>query len=30
MPYIGGVPVYRETCEKVATDGYQGFVLTSA
>jgi len=30
MPYIGGVPVYRETCEQVAKDGYQGFVLTSA
>src|SRR5882757_2999116 len=30
MPYIGGVPVYRETCEKVAADGYQGFELTSA
>jgi cyclohexanone monooxygenase len=30
MPYIGGVPVYREICEQVATDGYQGFVLTSA
>jgi cyclohexanone monooxygenase len=30
MPYIGGVPVYREICEQVATDGYQGFALTSA
>jgi cyclohexanone monooxygenase len=27
MPYIGGVPLYRETCEDVATKGYQGFEL---
>ncbi|HWN31403.1 MAG TPA: NAD(P)/FAD-dependent oxidoreductase [Pseudonocardia sp.] len=30
MPYIGGVPAYREACEKVAADGYQGFDLTPA
>ena len=30
MPYIGGVPAYREACEKVAADGYQGFELTRA
>jgi cyclohexanone monooxygenase len=30
MPYIGGVPAYREACEKVAADGYQGFELTPA
>jgi cyclohexanone monooxygenase len=27
MPYVGGVPAYRETCEKVAADGYQGLVI---
>ena len=30
MPYIGGVPLYRETCEDVAAKGYQGFELTPA
>jgi cyclohexanone monooxygenase len=28
MPYIGGVPVYREKCEQVAANGYEGFTLT--
>ncbi len=28
MPYIGGVGVYRETCEDVAARGYAGFDLT--
>jgi cyclohexanone monooxygenase len=28
MPYIGGVPLYRETCEHVAAKGYEGFELT--
>ena len=28
MPYIGGVPAYRETCAEVAGDGYRGFELT--
>ncbi|MEV5413145.1 NAD(P)/FAD-dependent oxidoreductase [Thermopolyspora sp. NPDC052614] len=27
MPYLGGVNVYRETCEEVAADNYRGFVL---
>ena len=27
MPYAGGVPTYRKTCQKVVTNGYQGFVL---
>ena len=27
MPYIGGVGVYREICEKVAANGYEGFHL---
>ena len=27
MPYIGGVGPYRETCDKIAADGYRGFEL---
>jgi cation diffusion facilitator CzcD-associated flavoprotein CzcO len=27
MPYVGGVKRYRERCEQVAAQGYQGFVL---
>ncbi len=27
MPYIGGVGVYREICEKIAANGYEGFHL---
>jgi len=27
MPYVGGVKRYREHCEQVAAQGYQGFVL---
>ncbi|HET7883598.1 MAG TPA: NAD(P)/FAD-dependent oxidoreductase [Acetobacteraceae bacterium] len=30
MPYIGGVGVYRQTCDDVAADGYRGFVLSQA
>ena len=30
MPYIGGVPVYREKCNEVAAKGYEGFDLTSS
>ena len=30
MPYIGGVPAYREACEKEAAEGYRGFALTAA
>ncbi len=30
MPYLGGFANYREICEGVASDGYRGFVLTSA
>jgi cyclohexanone monooxygenase len=30
MPYIGGVPVYRQTCDEVAAKGYEGFALTAA
>ena len=25
MPYIGNVPAYRETCENVISNGYEGF-----
>jgi cyclohexanone monooxygenase len=28
MPYIGGVGVYREICNDVASKGYEGFTLT--
>jgi len=28
MPYIGGVPVYRQICDEVAAKNYEGFVLT--
>ncbi len=28
MPYIGGVGVYRQTCDTVAANGYEGFRLT--
>ncbi len=27
MPYIGGVGIYRETCEAVAANGYEGFAI---
>ena len=27
MPYIGGVGVYRQKCDAVATNGYEGFAL---
>ena len=27
MPYIGGFGVYREKCNEVAANGYEGFVL---
>jgi cyclohexanone monooxygenase len=28
LPYIGGVPLYREICDGIAADGYRGFTLT--
>jgi cyclohexanone monooxygenase len=28
MPYIGGVGVYRQKCDEVATRGYEGFALS--
>jgi cation diffusion facilitator CzcD-associated flavoprotein CzcO len=27
MPYVGGYPQYRERCEQVVANGYEGFVL---
>ncbi len=30
MPYIGGVAIYRQTCNDVAAKGYQGFTMTAA
>src|SRR3974390_2947123 len=30
MPYIGGVPVYREKCDQVAANGYEGCVTSKA
>jgi cyclohexanone monooxygenase len=29
MPYPGGVGVYREKCDEVAANGYEGFILGS-
>jgi cyclohexanone monooxygenase len=28
MPYIGGVGTYRQHCDAVAANGYEGFALT--
>jgi cyclohexanone monooxygenase len=30
MPYIGGVAIYRQTCNDVAAKGYEGFTVTGA
>jgi cyclohexanone monooxygenase len=30
MPYIGGVGSYRQKCNEVVAQGYEGFVLTAA
>ena len=27
MPYVGGVPTYREICTKVAAEDYQGMAI---
>jgi cyclohexanone monooxygenase len=27
MPYIGGVGAYREICDRIAANGYEGFVI---
>ena len=29
MPYAGGVGAYREKCDEVAANGYEGFTLTA-
>jgi len=29
MPYIGGVAIYRQTCNDVASKDYQGFTMTA-
>jgi len=29
MPYIGGVALYRQTCNDVAAKGYEGFTMTA-
>jgi cyclohexanone monooxygenase len=30
MPYIGGVPAYRQKCSEVAAKGYEGFTMSPA
>jgi hypothetical protein len=30
MPYIGGVGPYRQKCDEVAANGYEGFILSDA
>jgi cation diffusion facilitator CzcD-associated flavoprotein CzcO len=30
LPYIGGVGVYRQKCDEVAVNGYEGFMLREA
>ena len=30
MPYVGGIPAYRQICDEVAAEGYRGFVLAPA
>ena len=30
MPYVGGLPVYRQKCDAIADAGYEGFVLSDA
>ena len=27
MPYVGGLGRYRQRCDEIAADGYEGFVL---
>jgi cyclohexanone monooxygenase len=29
MPFVGGLPLYFETCDRVAENGYEGFTLTA-
>ena len=30
LPYIGGVGAYRETCDRIAAEGYPGFRMRAA
>jgi len=30
MPYPGGVGPYRQKCNQIANDGYEGFILSPA
>ncbi len=30
MPYVGGVGAYRQICDEIAANGYQGFSRTTA
>ena len=30
MPYIGGFSVYRDKCDEVAANGYEGFALDAS
>ena len=30
LPYIGGVGAYRQKCDEVAANGYEGFVVAPA
>ena len=30
LPYVGGLGVYTEICNKVVADGYRGFILTKS
>ncbi len=30
LPYVGGFPQYRSTCDDVAAEGYRGFTLSTA
>ncbi len=30
MPYVGGVGIYRQKCDEVAANGYEGFALSSS
>jgi cyclohexanone monooxygenase len=30
MPYVGGVGAYRATCEAIAANGYEGFILSGS
>jgi cyclohexanone monooxygenase len=30
MPYVGGVAAYKQKCDEVVANGYQGFIMKSA